>query len=102
MKNREKIMEIVTNEELKNGALVDREIWLRASVVLQFINLREELDLTQVKVAEKMGVSFQQVSKFESLVNSPTLMFLMKYAKALGTSIDVILKDIDQEEIKVL
>ncbi len=95
MKNNNKLLEIVSNEKLKNGSLVERELWLRASVALQFINMRTELGLTQTRVAIKMGVSFQQVSKFEGLVNSPTLMFLMKYAKALGTSIDVILKDID-------
>ena len=94
MKNREGLIEIVANENLKNGTLEERELWLRANVALQFVNMRLELGYTQGMVAKKMGVSFQQISKFESLVNSPTLTFLMKYAKALDTSIDILVKDV--------
>lgn len=98
MKNCNKLIEIVSNEELNNGSLEDKELWLRASVALQFIKMRENLKLTQGDVAKRMGVSFQQISKFEGLVNSPTLMFLSKYAKALDTSIDIILKDVNYYE----
>lgn len=93
MKYKERILKIVSNENLKNGTLSEREMWLRASVAMQFVNRRIDMGYSQVDVAKKMGVSFQQISKFEGLVNSPTLTFLVKYAKALETSVDVLLLD---------
>lgn len=93
MKYKERIQKIVSSDNLKNGTLEERELWLRASVAMQFVNKRIDLGLSQVDVAKKMGVSFQQVSKFESLVNSPTLTFLVKYAMALDTTVDVLLLD---------
>ena len=90
MKYKERILKIVSNENLKNGTLSEREMWLRASVAMQFVNRRIDMGYSQVDVAKKMGVSFQQISKFEGLVNSPTLTFLVKYAKALETSVDVL------------
>lgn len=95
MKNCDRLIEIVSNEELNMGTLEERELWIRASVALQFVKMREEMGLTQSDVAKKMGVSFQQISKFEGLVNSPTLMFLTKYAKALDTTFDVLLRDVN-------
>lgn len=37
----------------------------------------------------------QQITKFENMSNSPTIFFLVKYANALGTEIDVILKGVE-------
>lgn len=36
----------------------------------------------------------QQITRFEDMSNSPTI-FLVKYANALGTEIDVILKGVE-------
>lgn len=37
----------------------------------------------------------QQITRFENMSNSPTIFFLVKYANALGTEIDVILKGVE-------
>ncbi|HIY94612.1 MAG TPA: helix-turn-helix domain-containing protein [Candidatus Rothia avicola] len=49
----------------------------------QLISLRKEAGLTQQDVAEKLGVSQQAISKFESLDSSPTLSTAMSYAHAV-------------------
>lgn len=36
----------------------------------------------------------QQITRFEDMSNSPTI-FLVKYANALGTEIDVVLKGVE-------
>ena len=69
-----------------------KELWLRAKIVMQFIYLREKKKLSQQNVADKMGVTRQQITKFENMTNSPTIFFLVKYAYALDTELDVILK----------
>ena len=50
--------------------------------------LRMALGLSQMKLAEKIGVSFQQVQKYESGANKVSLEKLEKIAKALNISFD--------------
>lgn len=47
-----------------------------------------------------MGVKRQQITRFENMNNSPTLFFLVKYANALDTELDVILKGVELMEVK--
>lgn len=37
----------------------------------------------------------QQITRFENMSNSSTIFFLVKYANALGTEINVVLKGVE-------
>lgn len=41
----------------------------------------------------------QQITRFENMSNSSTIFFLVKYANALGTEIDVVLKGMELIEV---
>ncbi len=99
MKKLNKIAEIYNNKELKEMAVEQQEIWLRAKIVMQFVYLREKKGYTQQEIANKMGVMRQQITRFENMSNSPTIFFLVKYANALDTEIDVILNGIGIIEV---
>ena len=99
MKKLAKIAEIYNNKELKEMAIEKQERWLRAKIVMQFIFLREKQGYTQQEIADKMGVMRQQITRFENMSNSPTIFFLVKYANALNTELDVILNGVDLIEV---
>jgi len=52
------------------------------------IRLRKEHKLTQEKLAEALGVTFQAVSKWETAQTYPDIELLPRLAKTLATSID--------------
>ena len=95
MKKISKIAEIYNNKELKEISIEQQEKWLRAKIVMQFVYLREKQGYTQQEIADKMGVMRQQITRFENMSNSPTIFFLVKYANALDTELDVVLKGIE-------
>ena len=99
MKKLTKIAEIYNNQELKEMAVEQQELWIRSKIVMQFITLRQAKGFTQQTIADKMGVMRQQITRFERMENSPTIYFLVKYADALDTEIDVILKGVELIEI---
>ena len=99
MKKLNKIAEIYNNKELKKMTIEQQERWLRAKIVMQFVFLREKLGYTQQEIADKMGVMRQQITRFENMSNSPTIFFLVKYANALDTELDVILNGVDLIEV---
>ena len=99
MKKLKKIAEIYNNKELKEMAIEQQERWLRAKIVMQFVFLRENLGYTQQEIADKMGVMRQQITRFENMSNSPTIFFLVKYANALDTELDVILNGVELIEV---
>ena len=99
MKKLEKIAEIYNNKELKEMTIEQQERWLRAKIVMQFVFLREKLGYTQQEIADKMGVMRQQITRFENMSNSPTIFFLVKYANALDTELDVILNGVELIEV---
>ena len=92
MKKIDELLKIYNNKDLHALSIEQKELWLRAKIVMQFIYLREKKKLSQQNVADKMGVTRQQITKFENMTNSPTIFFLVKYAYALDTELDVILK----------
>lgn len=94
MKKLDKITQIYNNQELKGMSIEQQEKWLRAKIVIQFIYLREKKGYTQQAIADKMGVMRQQITRFENMSNSPTILFLVKYANALDTELDVILDEV--------
>ena len=51
------------------------------------------------EIADKMGVMRQQITRFENMSNSPTIFFLVKYANALDTELDVILNGVEIIEV---
>lgn len=63
--------------------------------------LRKENKLTQEQLAEKIGVSFQAVSKWENSIALPDIALLPKLAQIFGVSIDKIFsystKEIQEE-----
>ena len=99
MKKLDKITNIYNNDELKLLDIAQQELWLRSKIVIQFIYLREKKGYTQQEIAFKMGVMRQQITRFENMSNSPTIFFLVKYANALDTELDVILKGVNLVEL---
>ena len=95
MKKLDKIVDIYNKTELKLLDIKGQELWLRSKIVMQFIYLREKKGYTQQEIAFKMGVMRQQITRFENMSNSPTIFFLVKYANALDTELDVILKGVN-------
>ena len=57
----------------------------------QIIMLRKEKGLTQTDLGERLGVSFQAVSKWERGETLPDTALLLDLAEVLGTSVDRIL-----------
>ena len=98
MKKLDKIVDVYNKTELKLLDIEQQELWLRSKIVMQFIYLREKKGYTQQEVADKMGVMRQQITRFENMSNSPTVFFLVKYASALDTELDVILKGVSLVE----
>lgn len=99
MKKLDKIVDVYNKTELKLLDIEQQELWLRSKIVMQFIYLREKKGYTQQEVADKMGVMRQQITRFENMSNSPTIFFLVKYANALDTTIDVILNGVELVEL---
>ncbi len=93
MSNLDKVLYALENEE--------NELWLRAKIVSQFIEIREKLGYSQQDVAEMMGVSKQLISRFERMENSPTLTFIVNYAEALNADVNTILSMKNIKEISM-
>ncbi len=55
--------------------------------------LRKSLKMSQAKLADKIGISSQAVSKWEKGESLPETYYLPKIAKILGCSIDDLLND---------
>ena len=55
--------------------------------------LRQQKNLTQDQVAEKLGVSYQAVSKWENNANTPDIALLPEIAALFGVSIDALFSD---------
>lgn len=69
------------NNELDPDKLIDIAV---GNIVRE---RREELRLTQAQLAEKIGVTFQQIQKYERGVNRMAAPRLVKAAKALNVSV---------------
>jgi len=52
---------------------------------------RKDLGLTQETLADKLGITFQAVSKWETAQSVPDTMLLPKLARALNISVDKLL-----------
>ncbi len=65
----------------------------------KIVKLRKEQGLSQEAFAEKMGVSRQSVSKWESGVSVPDTEKILAMSELFGVSTDYLLKDIEEEVI---
>ncbi len=50
--------------------------------------IRKDLGMSQMKLAEKVGVSFQQIQKYEKGVNKISMEMIQRIAMALGISVN--------------
>jgi transcriptional regulator with XRE-family HTH domain len=55
--------------------------------------LREEHGMSTRMLAEKLGVSCGQISKYENGIHEPTLSILNKYKEIFGVSLDYLCDD---------
>ncbi len=62
--------------------------------------LRKEMDISQEELAEKLGVSRQSISKWESAMSIPDMNRILQLSDFFGISTDYLLKD-DIESIDV-
>jgi DNA-binding XRE family transcriptional regulator/predicted RNase H-like HicB family nuclease len=74
-----------------NAVRVDVEAPLAVSLQLRWARARQRL--SQEQVAERAGVSQQQIAKLERPNGNPTLATLRKVASALGATVAVELRD---------
>lgn len=56
-------------------------------------NLRKQKKLTQEQVAEKLGISYQAVSRWENNANTPDIALLPEIASIFDVSIDTLFAD---------
>ena len=61
--------------------------------------LRLEYGMTQERLAMKMGVTAQAVSKWENDLSAPDIMLLPELARTLGVTVDELLKGRKSQEI---
>lgn len=66
----------------------------------KIIDLRKKSGLSQEELAEKMGVSRQSVSKWESAQSIPDLNKILALSEIFGVSTDYLLKDENDSENK--
>lgn len=59
----------------------------------KIIELRKKSGMSQEELAEKLGVSRQSVSKWESAQSTPDLNRILKMSEVFGVSTDYLLKD---------
>ena len=69
-----------------------------ASIGTNIRILRQNRKLTQEQLAEKLGVTFQAVSKWETNANTPDIALLPGLSKELGCMIDDLFTDSDLTE----
>lgn len=63
-------------------------------------NKRKELGLTQEELAQKVGVTFQAVSKWENDTSYPDVILMSDVARALDTNIDVLVTGAESKTSK--
>ncbi len=57
--------------------------------------LRKSSGMSQMQLAEKIGVSYQQVQKYEKGINRLSISRLKQIAGALGVMVNVFLDDVE-------
>ena len=60
--------------------------------------LRKNKGLSQEELADKVGVSRQAVSKWESGISNPSTSNLIALAKLFGTSVEALLAEVNNQK----
>ena len=68
----------------------------------KIINLRKSRGWSQEELAEKLDVSRQSVSKWESGVSNPELDKIVAMSTLFGVTTDYLLKDVTAEERELI
>jgi transcriptional regulator with XRE-family HTH domain len=71
-------------EKLSGGRVIKTNKQIGAEIK----RMRKALRISQMKLAEEIGVSFQQIQKYEKGTNKISVERIQQIAKALGTSAD--------------
>ena len=69
-----------------------KRIEIMSEIIEKIMKRRIELGLTQVEVAERLGVPQAAVSRLEKQKHSPSIDMVEKYAEAVGCKIDIVSK----------
>ena len=67
----------------------------------KLIKLRKRAGYSQEELAEKMGVTRQSVSKWESAQSIPDIEKIIKISELFGVSTDYLLKDNIEETVDI-
>ena len=65
--------------------------------IWKIVKARKEKGLTQKAIADQIGVSQQEISRFERLRHVPRLSSLMKIIDAIGLELKLVNKDSEAE-----
>tara|TARA_B100001939_G_C16454794_1_gene410491 strand:+ start:24 stop:287 length:264 start_codon:yes stop_codon:yes gene_type:complete len=79
--------------------LSESEKLFNQAVGLKIKSRRNELNLTQTEVAKKLGVTFQQVQKYEKGTNGCSAKRIADIGKALNITVLYFFSNIDIEGI---
>ena len=66
----------------------------------QIYELRKKANLSQEQLAEKVGVSRQTISKWESCQSYPDFQRLVLLSDYFGLTLDELVRDIDVQEVR--
>lgn len=75
--------------QVKKLATIDEQIGLKIKT------LRKGWGMSQIELAEKMGLSFQQIQKYEKGATRLSVLRLQQIAEALGVHITIFFKEGD-------
>lgn len=63
--------------------------------------IRVRLGMSQTKLGEALGVSFQQIQKYENGSNRMGASRLVQVSRALGVSLETIFQDVQTSDVQV-
>ena len=69
--------------------------WIDTHVGRRLCVLRKSSGISQQKLAEQLGVTYQQIQKYEGGTNRVSTAFLLKLAQMFGVPLDYFFADID-------
>jgi len=75
--------------------LIDKKIGLKIK------QIRKSLGFSQIELAERIGISFQQIQKYEKGSTRISVMRLQQISKALGVNIGVFFEEGEKTATKV-
>lgn len=79
------------------GANLRKHNEVNRVIARKILNLRRKLGLTRTEIAEKIGVSQQQLAKYESNNSVISIGRLLLISKALGSDLDYFFQGFESE-----